>query len=139
MRIIILTKLYTGKAYKTIRDKKTKRIFTAYMNMIRSVVMIASNLPESELNRLKVKLRKPAHEILNLRIDHRKKYSERTIRNYFAVSMKSCAELKANLKLAVYNNYITSDTKRYVTRLINDIERITEELVEAHYKKKDTG
>jgi hypothetical protein len=118
-------------------DWETKRIFKAYMNLIQTIVRIAAELPKEEMYRLKKKLRDPVHKIFNGGINPRKKYSESTIRNFYTENMKYCAELKAGVKIAFFNDYISMGTRSHITRMINDVEKITGKILESHYARND--
>jgi four helix bundle protein len=103
--------------------KKRKTI----LKMIYVVVKIAASMPADEKYKLTPALRKPAHEILNNTLDPKRKYAESTVRRYYSINKRSCAELIAYIDIAFFNGHIDKETKTYVVKLVNKIERETDD------------
>ena len=115
-------------------NRKNYAIIYSFANVI---MEIAGSLPKDESQRLRQLLRKPAHEILNNRIDYEGQYAEQTMRRYYIENMRSCAAVKAALDIALLKDYITRKLREEILFYVKRVENVSIEAMNRFYVKSD--
>ena len=121
-----------------IPGKENKKNYTKIFSLVKVILDVAYSLPKEEKERLRQALRQPVHAILNNRIDYSKKYAELTMRRYYTVNVRSCAEIRAALDIALLKDYITRKLREQILVYVINVENLSVDVMNQFYVK-DVG